>query len=58
MSDNQGFKEATFLQMSRRGRDIERGREAWSHSPIFMCGGLNREGYFGSKGPAPNQTAQ
>ena len=30
-SDNQGFKEATFILMDRRGRDVERGGEVQSH---------------------------
>ena len=28
-SNNQGFKEATFIQMGRMGRDVQRGTETW-----------------------------
>ena len=33
-SDSQGLKEATFIQMGRRGRDAK----AWRGSPTLMCG--------------------
>ena len=48
-SDNQGFKEAKFIQTGRRGGDVDMHREAQSRSvaqrggrmggPTFTCGG-------------------
>ena len=47
-SNNQGFKEAIFIQSGQRGRDVEMGGEAWRHDvvwtegemggPTFTCG--------------------
>ena len=38
-SNNQGLKEATFIQMGRRGGDVERGREAQKGTmPQRQCG--------------------
>ena len=38
-SNNQGFKEATFIQMDRREGDTEMGREARRHSVAWGGGG-------------------
>ena len=60
-SDNQGFKEATFIQMGRRGGDAETGREAWRQGmaremavaewavPHSCVVDKNQEGHLGSK---------
>ena len=52
-SDNQGFKEATFIQMGRRGEEALRFRVAWRGGgiggPTLTCGGQKLEGIPWSK---------
>ena len=52
-SNHQGFKEATFIQMGRRGREAWRQwcGEAVEQADPRSCGvDKNRDGYLGSKG--------
>ena len=59
-SDNQGFKEATFIQTGRRGRDacrgVERCGEVWrprTAVPYPRVVDKYQEGYLGSEGFQP-----
>ena len=48
-SNNQRFEETTFIQMSRRGRDVERHREAMELTVPHSCVvDKNQEGYLRS----------
>ena len=52
-SNNQGVKEVTFIQMGRKGGDVE----VWRHvtgGPTPMCGRSKLGGYLGSKGSQPH----
>ena len=70
-SNNEGFKEATFIHTGRRGRDPQRHQDGWRHGvaqrgaeagtggPTLMCGGLKTGGLLGEQEiPAPVQTTQ
>ena len=37
-SNNQGFKEDTFIQMGRRSRDTEMHEKAWKDGEAQKCG--------------------
>ena len=53
-SNNQGFKEATFIQTGRRGGDVEMGREVVERAVPHSCVvDKNQEGYLRSERSQP-----
>ena len=50
-SNNQGSKEATFIQIGRRGKDVERSREAWRGGEIWRCRVVQRGAGMGTGVP-------
>ena len=44
LSNNQGFKEATFIQTGMRARDVEMGREARRRSAVWRGNGGRKSG--------------
>ena len=56
-TDNQGIKEVTFIQMGRRGKDVDIHRDMEMWNGCFSLPHVvdkNQEGYLGSEGSQPH----